>query len=110
MSTSSKKRLRETAGSEPLPKRRQLTRTLQVLYDEVKDKSQLLDEELSAFLRVFPDDESTVNGRNWITEVRSFLRKITTTGEVKREFATVFDEDFSTIFPNEIITQLNPRA
>ena len=105
----SKKRLRETTSSELLPKRKKLTPNLQLLYDEVKEKCQLLDAELLELLDILPTNESTADGRIYTTEVQNLLKSITTTGEVRREIASVFDADFGTVFPDEIITQLIPR-
>ena len=79
---------------------------LQLLYGEVKEKSQLLDAELRDLLELLPINESTAGGRHAIEGVQRLLEKITTTGEVEREWAVIFDEDFGTIFPEEIIAQL----
>jgi hypothetical protein len=108
MSTPGKKRLRETADSELLPKRRKMTPTLQLLYDGVKEISQRLDAELLELLRIFPPNKSTAHGRNWITAIRRYLENIMTIDEIKREWAFLFDQDFGIIFPNEIIAQLTP--
>ena len=99
----------ETTGSELLPKRKKLTPNLQLLYDEVKEKCQLLDPKLSALLRILPTNESTAAERIYITELQILLKEITTTGQVERELVPVFDTDFGTIFPDEIIAQLIPR-
>jgi len=112
MSTPSKrsmKRPRETNGSEVPPKRKKHTPDLQVLYDQVKEKSHLLDEELLALLKILSTYEFANHGRNYITALRDILSTITTTREVKGEWVVDFDQDFSTVFPDESIAQLFPR-
>jgi len=93
-----------------LPRRKKLTPNLQLLYDEIKEKCKLLSEELSELLHILPRIKSTDDGRSHIIVVRSLLGTIMTTSpEVKRELASVFEADFGTIFPDEIIAQRIPR-
>ena len=103
------KRLREIKGetteSEPPAKRQKLTRNLQLLYGEVKEKSQLLDAELRELLEHLPTNESAARAGHGIKGIQRVLEKITTTCEVRR--LAVFDIDFGTIFPEEIIAQLS---
>ena len=112
--TRSQKQLRETTGettdSESPAKRQKLTRNLQLLYGEVKEKSQLLDAQLGELLKILPTDESTASGRKDIQGVQELLETITTTGEVEQSCALVFEEDFGTLFPEEVIANLSCRG
>ena len=95
----------ETTGSELLPKRKKLTPNLQLLYDEVKEKCQLFDAQLSALLRIFPRNESTAQERTF-RAVQDLIKTITTTGEVKRELAAFFRAAFSTISQTKLLPSL----
>ena len=106
--TRSQKRLRETAGSEIPPKRKKLTPNLQLPYDEVKEKSQLLDAELTELLMFLATDEPTVKERKAVEGIQRFLKKMLNTGEVKRWHANVFGQDFDVAFPETMISHLIP--
>ena len=92
------KQLRETTGettdSESPAKRQKLTRNLQLLYDEVKEKSQLLDAQLRGLLEILPTNESTAHERRRIGTIQQWLEKMMAAGEVKRGWAVALDEDF----------------
>src|SRR5258707_2251061 len=112
--TRNQKRLRETTegvatDSESPTKRKKLTRYLQLLYDEVKEKSQLLDAQLEKLLNL-PTNESATNEKNAVKFMRGFLKRITNTGEVEREHADVFGQDFDVAFPETIISHLKPSG
>src|SRR5260370_18730584 len=76
--TRNQKRLRETTegvatDSESPTKRKKLTRNLQLLYDEVKEKSQLLDAELMILLKHLPTNEAAAGVSHNIEAVQEFL-------------------------------------
>jgi hypothetical protein len=110
--TRNQKRLRETTegvatDSESPTKRKKLTRYLQLLYDEVKEKSQLLDAQLEKLLNL-PTNESATNEKNAVKFMQSFLQDIKNTGKVEREHADVFGQDVDVAFPEAIISHLDP--
>jgi len=102
------KRVREINGSEPPAKRKKYPSNLQLLYDEVKQISQLLDAELEALLQILPTRESTTEGRDSITGIRNMLKTITTTHEIGRKCAVVLEQDLGTLFPEQIVAQFIP--
>ena len=111
--TRNQKRLRETTegvatDSESPTKRKKLTRNLQLLYDEVKEKSQLLDSQLTTLLELLPTNESATDEKNSIKIFKGFLKHITNTGEVNRVDADVFGQDFDVAYPEAIISDLSP--
>ncbi len=111
--TRNQKRLRETTegvatDSESPTKRKKLTRYLQLLYDEVKEKSQLLDAQLNRLLKLLPTNESATEQKFTIEFILGFLQDIKNTGKVKRVHADVFGQDFDVAFPEAMISHLNP--